>query len=153
MNKKTVRLWLIYWMYLISFGHLAAGIFLAWFANLHFFEAYHHSILERFGNLSTQAYQLQVWWLSLFGATVQNLAIFMGVLTYVASKQRSSFVWLWMMIGLILWASQDMLISLRIDLWLHVWVDSCVLLMMLPPLFMLWWIDRKSAIARTGSWK
>jgi hypothetical protein len=57
-----------------------------------------------------------VWWLSLFGATLQNLAIFVGALTYFVSKQRSAFIWLWLMIGLILWALQDMLISLRIDL-------------------------------------
>lgn len=148
MKLPELRPWLIRWMYFITFAHLLSGILLAWFANTGWFDHYHQSILERFGDLPDQAHQLHVWWLSLFGATLQNLAIFMGVLTYVASKQRSALIWLWMIIGLIIWAPQDMLISLQINLWLHVWVDSCVLLIMLPPLILLWCIDRKSAIAR-----
>lgn len=142
MNLQTLRPWLIFWMYLIAFGHFACGVLLAWFSNLSFFDHYHQSILERFGDLSVHAHEMQVWWISLFGATVQNLAVLMGVLTYLGSKQRSEFVWGWMIIGLILWAPQDMLISLQIDLWLHVWVDSIALLVMVPPLAVLWWLDR-----------
>lgn len=145
MKLQTLRPWLIRWMYLITFGHFAGGILLAWFSSFNFFDQYHESILTRFGDLSVHTHALQVWWLSLFGATLQNLAIFMGVLTYVGSKKNNAYVWAWMIVGLILWAPQDMLISLRIDLWLHVWVDSIVLLLMLPPLIILWWSDRKSA--------
>lgn len=146
MKLQTLRPWLIRWMYLITFGHFASGILLAWFSGFNFFDQYHQSILVRFGDLSLHAYELQVWWLSLFGATLQNLAIFMGVLTYLGSKYRNAVVWLWMIIGLILWAPQDMLISLKIDLWLHVWVDSIALAVMLPPLAILWWLDRKYII-------
>ncbi len=146
MNLQSLRTWLIRWLYLITFGHFAAGVLLAWFSHLSFFDQYHHSILNQIGDLSVTAHQLQVWWLSLFGATLQNLAIFMGVLTYVGSKQRSAFVWAWMIVGLILWAPQDMLISLRIDLWLHVWVDSIALLVMVPPLVVLYWIDRNHKV-------
>ncbi len=141
-----MRLWLIRWLYLITFGHFAAGVLLAWFSNLSFFDSYHQSILARVGDLSIHAHELQIWWLSLFGATLQNLAIFMGVLTYVAGKQRSAFIWVWMIVGLILWAPQDMLISLQIDLWLHVWVDSIAILVMVPPLVILWWLDRNHKV-------
>ena len=151
MNSAALRPWLIRWLYLITLGHFAGGVLLAWFSNFSFFDHYHQSILDRFGDVSIHAHGLQVWWLSLFGATLQNLAIFMGVLTYVGSKQRSAFVWAWMIIGLILWAPQDMLISMRIDLWLHVWVDSFVLLLMLPPLIILWWVDRKPVVSRSHS--
>lgn len=150
MNLDLLRVWLIRWLYLLTFGHFAGGVLLAWFSHLSFFDHYHQSILSQIGDFSVTAHQLQVWWLSLFGATLQNVAIFMGVLTYVASKQRSVFVWAWMIVGLIVWAPQDMLVSLRIDLWLHVWVDSIVLLLMLPPLIILWWLDRKSVISRTA---
>ncbi|GGY80490.1 hypothetical protein GCM10011613_26900 [Cellvibrio zantedeschiae] len=150
MNKKTFRSWLIYWIYFVSFGHFAVGFLVAWFSNLSTFYAYHHSILERFGDLSAQAYQLQIWWISLFGATVQNLAIFMGVLTYVASKYRISLVWNSMVIGLIVWAPQDILISLQVDMWLHVWVDAIVLAVMLPPLMMLSWLDRNQNVPIKG---
>ena len=34
----------------------------------------------------------KLWWTSLFGATIQNLAIFIGILTYVGSKQRNAYV-------------------------------------------------------------
>lgn len=149
MHREAIRAWLVRWIYLLTFGHFAAGVLLAWFSHFSFFDHYHQSILAQIGDFSITAHQLQVWWLSLFGATLQNVAIFMGVLTYVGNKQRSAFVWAWMIVGLILWAPQDMLISLRIDLWLHVWVDSIVLLLMLPPLIVLWCVDRKSAIARS----
>lgn len=148
MHREIIRAWLIRWIYLLTFGHFAAGVLLAWFSHLSFFDQYHQSILAQIGDFSISSHQLQAWWLSLFGATLQNLAIFMGVLTYVGSKQRSAFVWAWMIVGLILWAPQDMLISLRIDLWLHVWVDSIVLLLMLPPLIILCCVDRKSISAR-----
>jgi hypothetical protein len=143
MKSHALRPWLIGWIYLLTIGHFASGILLAWFSHLSVFDHYHQSILNQFGDFSAATHALQVWWLSLFGATLQNLAIFMGVLTYVGSKQRSALVWGWMIIGLILWAPQDMLISLRVNLWLHVWVDSIVLLLMLPPLIILWWSDRK----------
>jgi hypothetical protein len=129
-------------MYFITFGHFISGVLLAWFSHFSFFEHYHQSILSQIGDISVAAHQLQVWWLSLFGATLQNLAIFMGILTYVGNKHRSASVWLWMMAGLVIWAPQDMLISLRIDLWLHVWIDLLALVMMLPPLIALWIIDR-----------
>jgi hypothetical protein len=132
-------------MYLITFGHFACGILLAWFSNLSLFDNYHQSILNQIGDFSANAHSLQVWWLSLFGATLQNLAIFMGILIYVGNKQRRAFVWGWMIFGLLLWAPQDILISLQINLWLHVWVDSIVILLMLLPLIILWWIDRKCA--------
>ena len=101
MHTDTIRKWLISWLYLLTCGHFAAGVLLAWFSNLDLFDHYHQSILMQVGNSSVSAHQLQVWWVRLFGATLQNLAIYMGVLTYVASRQRSAFVWAWMVVGLI----------------------------------------------------
>ncbi len=146
MNLQTLRPWLIRWLYLITFGHFVGGVLLAWFSSFYFLDDYHASILTRFGDLTVHAHALQVWWLSLFGATLQNLAIFMGVLTYLGNKYRNAVVWAWMIVGLMLWAPQDMLISLQIDLWLHVWVDLIALALMLPPLVILWLLDRKHVI-------
>jgi hypothetical protein len=146
MKLQHLRPWCIGWLYLITVGHFVGGILLAWFSHIEIFDHYHHAILNQFGDFSTGAHDLQVWWLSLFGATLQNLAMLMGVLTYVGSRQRSTFIWGWMIVGLIFWAPQDMLISLRVNLWLHVWVDSTVLLLMLPPLIILWWNDRKPVL-------
>jgi hypothetical protein len=135
------RPWLVRWIYAIAFAHFAAGIWLAWFSDSIFFDDYHQAILNQVKDLSAGAHILQVWWLSLFGATLQNLAVFMAALTFVGNKFRCSAVWVWMMLGLILWAPQDILISLQLNLWLHMWVDLAVLIVMLPPLGILWWLD------------
>ena len=145
-KSEVIRGWLIRWMYFITFGHLAAGVLLAWFSNNNIFDHYHQTILNQFGVTSLAGQSLQAWWLSLFGATLQNLAILMGVLTYLGAKHRSAVVWLWMIIGLVIWAPQDMLISLQINLWLHVWVDLIALAVLLPPLVILWCLDRKHTI-------
>lgn len=145
-KSEVIRGWLIRWMYFITFGHLAAGVLLAWFSSSNFFDHYHHTILNQFGVTPLAEHSLQEWWLSLFGATLQNLAILMGVLTYLGDKHRSAVVWLWMIIGLVIWAPQDMLISLQINLWLHVWVDLIALAVLLPPLAVLWCLDRKHTI-------
>lgn len=47
--------------------------------------------------------------------------------------------------GPVLWAPQDMLISLRADCWNHVWLDCVALAGMLAPLFYLFFIDRVKA--------
>jgi hypothetical protein len=141
-NHQSLRCWLISWMYLITLGHFVAGVLLAWFSSADIFDHYHQTILVQFGIAQNSAQDLQEWWLSLFGATLQNLAIFMGALTYLGNKFRHASVWIWMIVGLIVWAPQDILISLRIDLWLHVWIDIVALFLMLPPLIALWRIDR-----------
>lgn len=139
---NSMRRWLIYWMYFIAVGHFVGGVLFAWFANLDALGSYHDSVVGRFGDLSIQLHQLHVWWLSLFGATLQNLAIFMGIVIYVGNKARDAAVWRWVVIGLVIWVSQDIIISLQVNLWVHVWVDSIALLVMLPPLLCLWWIDK-----------
>lgn len=145
MGNVSIRKGLIIWLYLLVCAHFVAGVVLAWCSSLSLFDQYHQSILSQINDHSAAARQLQVWWVSLFGATLQNLAIIMGVLTYVANKQRNAFIWAWMIAGLLLWAPQDMVISLQIDLWIHVWVDLLALLLFVPPLFVLWRLDRKAS--------
>ena len=65
------------------------------------------------------------------------------------------FAWTWLIIGLLVWAPQDMLISLRASAVIHVWIDGFALLAMLPPLCWLCWYDRAasgqhSALASTS---
>ncbi len=141
MHRSRIRNGLILWLYLITFGHFAAGILLAWFSHLGIFDHYHLTILTQVGDTSAGARQLNNWWLSLFGATLQNLAVLMGILIFVASKHGKAYIWLWMIIGLLVWAPQDMLISMQLNLRLHLWVDALVLFLMLPPLILLWKID------------
>ncbi|UUZ53114.1 hypothetical protein LP419_29710 [Massilia sp. H-1] len=46
-----------------------------------------------------------------------------------------------------LWAPQDMLISLQANCWAHVWIDSFAVAAMLPPLIYLFIIDRQTGAA------
>jgi hypothetical protein len=74
--------------------------------------------------------------------------------TTAASKPRSGLperqaqVWFWLIGGLLLWAPQDMLVSLRADCWPHVWADAAALAIMLPPLLYLWRHDRAASISK-----
>lgn len=147
MRFGSYRKWLIYWMYLIAIAHLVGGILVSWFSNIDSLDAYHNDILRRFGEPSIQLHHLHIWWLNLFGATLQNVAIFMGILIYIGNKVRNALVWLWMAVGLVVWFPQDIIISLRIDLWAHVWVDAIAMLVLLPPLIFLWIIDKDDARA------
>ncbi len=145
MHKLLLRNRLVVWLYLITFGHFSAGILLTWFSHLAIFDSYHLTILTQVGDTSAGARQLNNWWLSLFGATLQNLAVLMGILIFVASKYGKAYIWLWMIIGLLVWAPQDMLISMQLNLRLHLWVDAFALLLLVPPLVTLYWIDSKAS--------
>lgn len=143
---QKVRPWLIWWMYLMAFVHFVGGLLLPWVAGTAFFDSYHQSVLKAFWpeQIPVGATALQVWWLSLFGATLQCLAIFMGVLIYIANRMRAAFVWGWMIIGFLVWAPQDIFISLQANAWMHVAGDVIALGLMLPPLVVLFFGDRKA---------
>ena len=142
---ERFRPWVIRWMYGVVVGHLAVGMLLPWIADLAMLDAYHRRVEAGFWPhvAPAAARAQQVWWISLFGPTVQSLAIWMGALTHLGDRQRSSFVWMWLIAGIVIWAPQDMFISARAGAWIHVWIDSFALVTMLPPLVWLWCYDRK----------
>lgn len=146
MQKITSRHFFVFWLYGIALVHVAAGVLLPWVANSTWLENYHRSIEAGFWveNVPEGARALHVWWLSLFGPTIQTLGIWMFALIYMGEKHRSSFVWLLLFIGFAIWAPQDILISLRINAIEHVWIDMFVLVIVLPPLMRLWFLDRNT---------
>ncbi len=139
------RPWLVRWLYGYALLHFLVGIGMTWMMESTFFESYHQLVLGRFWpeGSSVIARELHLWWLKLFGATLQFAAIFMAVLIYMGDRTRRAAVWLWMMIGLMVWGPQDIYVSLQRDLWMHLWMDLFVLSTMLPPLFLLWQFDRR----------
>lgn len=151
--SEKIRPWVIKWMYAIALGHLVVGLLLPWIGGLSLFETYHRSIEVAFwGNDAAAAARTQqVWWMSLFGPTIQNVAVWMGALTRVGDRLRSTFAWGWLIAGVMLWAPQDMLVSLRAGAWVHVWADCFALLVILPPLIWLWWHDRKDTRAHLST--
>ncbi len=148
MQKMPIRNWIIYWLYGVAAMHLLIGFLLPWIGNLALLDPYHRSIEAVFWpvNVPAGARGFQVWWISLFGPTIQTLAIWMAALIYVGDRYRSSFVWLCLALGFAVWAPQDIFISLRANAWAHVWVDLSALASVFPPLGWLWWQDRKQII-------
>ena len=147
MNAEKMRPWLIRWLYATVIAHLLIGIALPWIGTLSLFDGYHQDVEAAFWNHAAPpaARAQQVWWISLFGPTVQGLSLWMGALVRFGELQRSTFAWGALIAGLLLWAPQDMLISLRADAWIHVWIDGAALASMMPPLIWLWLHDRTKA--------
>ena len=75
------------------------------------------------------------------------MSLWMWALVRLGGRQRNAEIWAWLMAGLVLWAPQDMLISLRADQWPHVWIDVFALATMLPPLLCLYRYDRTRSAA------
>ena len=149
MQDSAFRKWMIRWLYAAAAGHVLVGALLPWFAAAPLFDGYHGGIEAAFGQAGTplQARELQVWWISLFGPTVQLMALFMIALIRLADRLRQPQVWLWLAAGLVVWAPQDMLVSLRAAVWPHVWIDLFALAILLPTLLWLWRHDRAGEAA------
>jgi hypothetical protein len=56
--------------------------------------------------------------------------------------------WGWLMAGLLLWAPQDIVISLSAGMWSHLVIDLLALLVLMPPLVWLYRHDRQHLIAQ-----
>jgi hypothetical protein len=140
------RVWCVRWVYVVIFIHLIMGALLQWVAGLASLTAYHQSIEQAFWNgiAPFQAREQQIWWISLFGATLQGAAIWMGGLVYLGNKYRCSSAWMWLMLGLLIWAPQDMWISWQKKIWVHIVIDVLALISLLPTLLYLWKKDKDS---------
>ncbi len=85
--------------------------------------------------------------MALFGPTMQSLSLWMAALIYFGDHYRSRLAWGMLIAGIVVWAPQDILVSLRAECWTHVWVDGFALATMLPPLVWLWRLDRPAVAA------
>lgn len=147
MNRAALRGWAVRLTYASIALHLIVGAMLPLIVNAPVFEGYHHAIETAFfgADIPQGARALQTWWISLFGPTVQAAAVWMAALAWIGDRQRSAFAWGALIAGIVLWAPQDMAISLRASCWSHVWLDCAALAGMLPPLFYLFYVDRAKA--------
>ncbi|TFW28058.1 cell division protein [Duganella callida] len=140
MKTRTL---LVRWIYLVVALHLLAGVLLPLCAGTALTQAYRRSIEAYFfsGAAPQAAGALHAWWLSLFGPTVQAAAIWMAGLAVLGDQQRNAYAWLMLILGVVVWAPQDMLISARADCWTNVWIDAAAVIVMLPPLLWLCKLD------------
>jgi hypothetical protein len=149
MRTRTL---LVRWIYSVVAVHLVVGVLLPLCADMAITDVYRRSIEGFFfGGEAPQAGRaLHSWWMSLFGPTVQAAAIWMAGLAVIGDKQRNAFAWLMLILGLIVWAPQDMLISARAHCWINLWIDLAAVTVMLPPLLWLckldWEIKSKKAM-------
>lgn len=152
MKTSRLRIWLVRWMYMVVAAHLLVGILLPLVAGAAALSSYHHGIETHFwGDAVPSAARLQqVWWISLFGPTVQAASIWMLVLLWIADKQRNAAAWLGLTAGIVVWAPQDIYLSLQAHCISNVWIDGIAVLSMLPPLF---WLLHHDLKGRRAAWR
>ncbi|MFZ6770310.1 cell division protein [Undibacterium sp. Di26W] len=143
-RTEKIRTWLIRWMMAAAVAHFVAGAILPWLARQSWMDVYHQHIDQHFWQAAAPdaARAMQIWWISLFGPTVQTVGLWMAALTQLGNRYRSRLAWGWLLAGIVVWAPQDILISLQANATVHVWIDSLAVLTLIPPLLWLWRIDQ-----------
>jgi len=144
------RVW-VGWLYAAAIAHLLGGLLLSWAGHSGLLDNYLISVEHAFWTteVPTAARAQQVWWVALFGATLQAYAWCLLALVHIGNTLKRPVAWGWLMAGLLLWAPQDIAISLSAGMWSHLWVDLAALLVLLPPLFWLYRHDRQNLAAQS----
>ena len=140
---------LVVWLYAGALMHLLAGLTLTWVGHSGLLDNYLNTIEQAFWGANAvpaTAHAQQVWWLALFGATLQSYALYMFALVHIGNRLKRAMPWGWLIAGILLWAPQDMWISAQAQVWAHLWFDSFALLVLLPPLFWLYRHDRRTSL-------
>lgn len=149
MLLEQSRPWLLRYLYTSAVTHLVIGLVLPWVSGLGVTDVYHQIAERHFWSQAAPdaARHMQVWWLSLFGPTLQTVGVWMWALTYLGDKHRNHYVWLWYMAGVLLWAPQDAWISLQAEVMPNVWIDCAAIVLLIPPLLCLWVIDHPARVS------
>jgi len=146
---SPLRKTLVVWLYAAALTHLLAGLMLTWAGYSGLLDDYLNTIELAFwgaDSVPATARAQQVWWLALFGATLQSYGLYMLALVHIGNRLKSAMPWGWLVAGILLWAPQDMWISAQARVWSHLWFDSVALLVLLPPLFWLYRHDRQTSL-------
>ncbi len=145
-SRSGLRRGLVLWLYAAGAGHLLAGLLLTWAGQHALFNDYLTHIEQAFWGTAAPApgRAQQIWWLGLFGATLQSYSLYLLGLVHLGHRLRAPAAWAWLMAGILLWAPQDMWLSWQKGMHAHLWIDSFALLVLLPPLVWLYRHDRLS---------
>lgn len=147
--SNTLRSALVVWLSAAAMVHLLAGLVLTWAGHSGLLDGYLLTIEQAFWAADAApvtARAQQVWWVAIFGATLQSFSLYMLALVSIGHRLRSPIVWGWLIAGIVLWAPQDMWISAQARVWSHLWVDGLALLTLLPPLIWLYCHDRRALL-------
>lgn len=143
-RSESWRVWCVRWLYLAAIGHFLVGLLMTWLGDSILFSSYNQIALENFMLVDNQsAAALQIWWLAIFGATLQAFSILLVALIYLGNQYKDNCVWLLIIIAIVIWAPQDIYFSAIRNIWMNVWVDLAAVITLLPPLVFLMRCDRK----------
>lgn len=144
----TARDRMAWWLYAVAIAHLLGGIAYAWLADGTTLDSYHRGIEAYFWNgpAPAAARAQQAWWMGLFGATLQCASVWMLALVHIGYRSRQRTAWGALLAGLLIWAPQDIALSLQAGVWSHVVADGAALVAMVPPLLWLWRCDARHAV-------
>ncbi|MEK6347006.1 MAG: DUF393 domain-containing protein [Burkholderia sp.] len=143
--RDDARRWVVRWLYAAALAHVLVGALLPWLAGSPLMDGYLSGIEHRFWGgapVPTPARVQQIWWVSLFGATLQCTGVWMLGLVHLGSRLRQRAIWAWLLAGLLIWAPQDAWLSWQAGVMAHVLADLVALLTIAPPLLWLWREDR-----------
>lgn len=149
----SLRRALVLWLYAAALVHLLAGLTLSWAGHSGLLDGYLHTLEQIFWGVDAvpaAAHEQQVWWLALFGATLQSYSLYMLALVHIGNRLKAPTAWVWLLAGILLWAPQDMLLSAQKQVWSHLWLDAFALLVLLPPLIWLYRHDRRNSLSDTA---
>ncbi|KPB75344.1 cell division protein [Pseudomonas cannabina] len=146
LSSDTLRRTLVTWLYAVAGVHVLGSLVFTWAGYAGLLDGYLTMLEQAFWTetIPAAARAQQVWWMALFGATLQTYSVYMLALVHLGNRLKSPTPWGWLMAGLLLWAPQDILISVHGGVWSHVWLDLAALLALLPPLVWLCWFDRRA---------
>ena len=150
LSPATLRRVCVGWLYVAAIAHLLGGMLLSWAGHTGLLDNYLTSVEHAFwtSDAPAAARAQQVWWVALFGATLQAYAFCMLALVHIGNTLKRPMPWGWLMAGLLLWAPQDIVISLSAGMWSHLLVDLLALLVLLPALLWLYRHDRQNLAAQ-----
>ncbi|VWB64618.1 thiol-disulfide oxidoreductase [Burkholderia pseudomultivorans] len=128
------------WMVGAAIVHLLVGAALPWIAGSPLLDGYHIGIERHFWAAAAPvpARLQQLWWMSLLGATLQCLSIWMLALVHLGNRLRRRAVWGWLLAGLLVWAPQDLMMSWHAGIGINIAADVAALAALVPPLVWLW---------------
>ena len=152
--SPSLRPALVLWLYAAALAHLLGGLTLTWAGHSGLLDGYLQSLEQTFWGsdpVPAAAREQQVWWIALFGATLQSYSLYMLALVHIGNRLKAPMAWAWVIAGILLWAPQDIWFSVQKQVWSHLWLDGFALLALLPPLVWLYRHDRrKSSVDNIG---
>jgi hypothetical protein len=87
----------VLYLYAAGLAHCLVGLILTWAGGLGWFDGYLGLVELRFWGTElapAPARTQQIWWLALFGATLQSYSVYMLALVHIGNRLKTPMAWL-----------------------------------------------------------